>query len=254
MEKSISKLTLNRYYEHYEKEYGSTFPSVLNPKAFVEGVKNLMNDINDHNGCPSVSFLFVVDSPDLSEEPEYVLVIANEADLDPDVDVGLSIRLIYAGTNETEWTSVVDERSMRWAPLSFASVEHEGRDKCYMGFCYLLCSRAPGFDIEEVPELELTGQELLEMGVEGDIPPEAILLPEFSSSEPPESAENQGEFEAEEEGVDASVEITGAGDGEVFLEVDDEDGNRIVAGSETLTEEEESIMNDIQAEFEELFA
>ena len=89
--------------------------------------------------------------------------------------------MLYQPTNDNEgrYHNYISE--VTWSSDKMMNTEHPKRTQYYIGFIYMLCDASPGFDEEPMPEYELTGTELLELGIDGELPPEMIDI----SLEPP---------------------------------------------------------------------
>ena len=66
-----------------------------------------------------------------------------------------------------------------------------------MGFTYMLCDKSPGFDEELVPEEEMTLEEFLKYGIEGEIPAELIDISIETETEENGQIDTQHIIEAE---------------------------------------------------------
>jgi hypothetical protein len=97
-----------------------------------------------------------------------------------------ALRLFYSKTQEMESQLIIDESCVYWSLDDMTNTKHPQRTKYYLGFTYLLCSNSPGFDIIPVPEKVLTGMQLIEADVEGEIPPEIIEVPAMDELLSPE--------------------------------------------------------------------
>ena len=181
VEKTMTARTLVSYYNRYSDNYDGGYPEVLNPSALMSGITNVAKKMSDGE-LPDLLLLYVIEDEQDERNPreaQYVIALATDngrSRLD-ELPNAFALRLFYSKTQEMESQSIIDESRVYWSLDDMTNTKHPQRTKYYLGFTYLLCSNSPGFDIIPVPEKVLTGIQLIEADVEGEIPPEIIEVP-----------------------------------------------------------------------------
>lgn len=251
--KTISATILVYYYDKYAEEYGNTYPEVKNPNALVQGIEEVTRAIGD-GIIPDNTLLYVIEDEEDKNNPmgaQYVIMITKGNKIPSENEnKGFAIRLFYTKTREIESVSTFESDKIIWSPDDMSNTRHPNRTKYYLGFAYMLCEKSPGFDREPMPEVELTGAELIALGVEGELPPEIIeiSLPEQSETEQKEAIEEETMrdiWEDEEDEFDFFTEDSNAN-----AEVPDEDDTEIIIESPYDMEDE---YDDLEIDYEELF-
>lgn len=267
--KTINASTLVRFYRDGHARYGDSYPEVLNPSALLDGVADMVRRFSDDGRAMNNVYLYVID-PEVNPErdpykAEYVITITADTSGavsgDPDeVPRGYAIRLYYTRTNQLESVSTVEDDKVVWSPDDMSNTLHPRRTRYYMGFVYLVCQNADGFDREPVPDVELTYEDLLELGMEdGEIPAEMIELT-IPEQQAEGAFEDELPFEADRvyepdgsEGdsldreIDADIAAMGEDDTAILVP---EDKTMAEALSDADGAEDEE---DLITEFEELF-
>lgn len=177
VKKTISASVLMIHYNRFADNYGSGYPEVLNPPALLDGISSAVKAIGDGE-IPQTTMLYILEDEHDVKNPlsaRYLLMI-NHHPGDAASSENYAIRLFYTGTNELESVSTVDESEVVWSPDTLENSQHKNRTKYYLGFVYLLCDKSPGFDEIPVAENELTVEDLIALGVEGELPAELIEI------------------------------------------------------------------------------
>ena len=176
-ELAVSARKLLSEFNSHADEYGSDYPVVLNNKALLDGITKVCKRITKSNVVPKNVIIYVTETskPMRSvRDAEYVIVISDCSYYEGDGSPSYSIVMLYQPTKEIEGRSDIDMREVSWSSDNMMNTEHPKRTQYYIGFIYMLCDASPGFDEEPMPEYELTGRELLELGIDGELPPEMI--------------------------------------------------------------------------------
>ena len=260
--KTINASTLAKFYRLGHKKYGDGYPEVLNPSALFDGVASMVEKLSGTGHPISNVMLYVIDAdvnPTLDpNNAEYIITITPDTtgatSLD-DMPRGYAIRLFYARTSEMESVSTVEEDRVVWSPDDMSNTQHPRRTRYYMGFMYLVCEGAHGFDREPEPEVELTYEDLIELGLsDGDVPAEMIEIAipdEAEQLEPTQEELDDLPFEPDRVYDDIEREID-----DDIAEMGDDDTAILLPQDKTMGEvlaeddgDEEELIND----FEELF-
>ena len=170
VKRTISRSTLIKWYEKKKEQYGNGFPEVKNPQAVIDGIIALSKKISGRAEPPETIYVYILDEehPDKSTA-EYMIRLSKVSD--EYGDYGYALCMFYQPTKEMESVSVFEPDKVTWSPETMrTSPKHEGRTKCYLGFSYMVCDNSKGFDEEPEEEYELTGEDLIELGIEADLP------------------------------------------------------------------------------------
>lgn len=170
VKRTISRNTLIKWYEKKKEEYGEGFPTVKNPQALIDGIIALSKKMSGRSEPPETIYVYILDDehPDKSTA-EYMIRLSKVSD--EYGDYGYALCMFYQPTQEMESVSVFEPDKVTWSPETMrSSPKHQGRTKCYLGFSYMVCDNSKGFDEEPEEEYEITGEDLIELGVEGDLP------------------------------------------------------------------------------------
>lgn len=278
-EASISDDVLIGFYDRYAEQYSNGYPEVRNPSALNEGVATVVRMICDGE-LPDTVVLYVLEDDEDKKDPRgtrYVIVISRGAVFGR--KTSYAIKLIYQDTREMESISTIEENHVVWSPDTISNSKHPLRTMYYLGFTYLICEMSPGFDIDPTPEKELTGAELIALGLEGDLPAEAIdiVIPENQEQETSESETIQIEDNAESLFDDSgstinTVEAPWDKEEESFTLFDDNEENiydentsdtNIIAEEEPISQEDDTEIKlqdpdtydyeNVEEDYEELF-
>lgn len=247
--KTISASILVYYYDKYADEYGGDYPEVKNPAALVQGIDTVVKAIGDGTIADN-TLLYVLEDDDDRVNPQgaqYLIMITNANALSDAAGAqGYSVRLFYTKTQELESISSFEENKVVWSPDNMNNTKHPNRTKYYLGMAYMLCDKSPGFDSEPMPELELTGADLIALGVEGELPPEVIeiALPGIEEQQQAEEAAREAAEQAVMEGIWDSE------DEEVAESVPEEDDTEVIIESPYAYDNE---YDDLETDYEELF-
>lgn len=259
VEKTISANILTFYYDKFAGTYSSGYPEVKNPSALLDGIASVTRAIGDGE-LPGHTLLYIIeDEQDLIDplSARYIMTITKDISKSSLSD-NFAIRLFYTGTGEVESISTIEEDRVVWSPDTLENSHHKTRTKYYLGFVYMLCDKSPGFDEEVMAESELTLEDLIALGIEGELPNELIEI-----SLPEEGEEEQLPWEAEEP---VQAVITDASKHVVVSEFDDlehlfdaESGQLDVPEQDDTEvvlftpEEYEEEFDDLATDYEELF-
>lgn len=170
VKRTISRSTLIKWYEKKKEQYGNGFPEVKNPQAVIDGIIALSKKMSGRVEPPETIYVYILDEehPDKSTA-EYMIRLSKVSD--EYGDYGYALCMFYQPTKEMESVSVFEPDKVTWSPETMrTSPKHEGRIKCYLGFSYMVCDNSKGFDEEPEEEYELTGEDLIELGIEADLP------------------------------------------------------------------------------------
>ena len=203
------------------------------------------------------TLLYILEDEEDRENPygaQYVLAITKGGAM-PSNTNGYAVRLFYTKTSELESLSTFEENQVVWSADNMENTQHPNRTKYYLGFAYMLCDRSPGFDIEPLPELELTAEELIALGVEGELPPEMIeiALPNVAEKSASDEAREAAEQQLIDEVWGEEGEVS---EDELFnepstsVEVPEEDDTEVIVESPI---EYEGEYDDLETDYEELF-
>lgn len=173
--KSISASLLLSNFDKFASTYGSDYPVVRNPEALVKGIDAVIQAMNAGKAPKNILLYILEDEADQADPygARYILAITREEEGMTSLP-SFAIRLFYNSTQEMESLSTVQPNEVVWSPDTLESSLHKTRTKYYLGFTYMLCDKSPGFDEELVPEEEMTLEEFLKYGIEGEIPAELI--------------------------------------------------------------------------------
>ena len=202
VEKTVSARVLVSYYNRYNAGYGGGYPEVLNPAALMSGITDIAKKMSD-GILPDLLLLYVLEDEQDERNPkeaQYVIALATDNGREKldEMPNAFALRLFYSKTQEMESQSIIDESRVYWSLDHMSNSKHPQRTKYYLGFTYMLCNKSPGFDVVPVPEKVLTGMQLIEADVEGEIPPEIIEVPAMEELIPAASEpETQERVEAE---------------------------------------------------------
>lgn len=170
VKRTISRSTLIRWYEKKKEQYGDGFPAVKNPQALIDGIIALSKKMSGRTEPPETIYVYILDDehPDKSTA-EYMIRLSRVSD--EYGDYGYALCMFYQPTQEMESVSVFEPDRVTWSPETMrTSPKHTGRTKCYLGFSYMVCDNSKGFDEEPEEEYEITGEDLIELGIEADLP------------------------------------------------------------------------------------
>lgn len=186
VEKTISANILMFYYDKFAGIYSSEYPEVKNPAALLEGITSVTQAIGD-GVLSNHTLLYIIEDEQDKIDPlsaRYIMTITKDISKTAMSD-NFAIRLFYTGTGEMESISTIEEEQVVWSPDTLENSCHKTRTKYYLGFVYMLCDKSPGFDEEVVAETELTLEDLIALGIEGELPSELIeiALPEEQEAE-----------------------------------------------------------------------
>lgn len=256
VEKTISANILMFYYDKFAGTYTSDYPEVKNPAALLEGITSITQAIGG-GVLPSHTLLYILEDEQDRIDPlsaRYIMTITKDISKSSLSD-NFAIRLFYTGTGEMESISTIEEEQVVWSPDNLENSKHQTRTKYYLGFVYMLCDKSPGFDEEVVADTELTLEDLIALGIEGELPSELI---EISLD-----TEQQADEEVAEP---VQAVITDTTDHVVVSEFDDlehlfdEESAEIAVPEQDDTEvvlytpeEYEEEFNDLATDYEELF-
>lgn len=177
VQKTISASILMFYYDKFADGYNSDYPEVRNPSALLDGVSSVVKAIGD-GMVPANTLLYVLEDEQDERDPmnaRYVITLRHNVQTDESSE-NFAIRLFYTGTNELESVSSIEEDVVVWSPDNLENSQHKTRTKYYLGFVYMLCDKSPGFDVEADAEAELTLEDLIALGVAGELPAELVEI------------------------------------------------------------------------------
>lgn len=245
IERTISAEILAGYYSKHVDEYDGDYPDVLNPAALVDGIEELLRALGG-GFIPENTILYIVENDDDKINPHRVrYVITVYRGIGSNGGPAYALRVFYNRTNEMEALSVFEEDQVVWASDTIYNTKHRDRTKYYLGFAYMLCDKSPGFDREPMPERELTGSELIALGVQGELPPELIDV-----VAPEEVEVSQAEEPAEEESYDGGIDLGGREEREEAVPIPETDDTEVVIAT---PEDYEEDYDDLETDYEELF-
>lgn len=224
--KNISASLLLENFEKFSSTYGSDYPIVRNPEALVKGIDSVVQAMNAGQ-APKNILLYILEDEQDRKNPygaRYILAISRSEEGLTSLP-SFAIRLFYNNTQEMESISTVQPNEVVWSPDTLHSTQHKTRTKYYLGFTYMLCEKSPGFDEEMLPEEEMTLEEFLKYGIEGEIPSELIDISlETSEQTDQEAVGETVTAQLAEEGESAQQENFDDVQAE-FVELDDSQGN-----------------------------
>lgn len=216
IEKTISSKLLENMYDSHEAEYDGNYPVVKNPRALLSGISDIIQSVSDNGLAPNDKILLHVienTNDEFPEKSDYVITIEKYVESVDNAYNGkekfagsqfppsYAVKLFYKPTMKMESISTFEEDKVIWSPDNMSNTQHPHRTKYYMGFAYLICEKSDGFDIEPLPENELTVEDLILLGVDGELlPPEAveIELPDQDSQEHHHDHDSQEEESSSE--------------------------------------------------------
>lgn len=170
VKRTISRSTLIKWYEKKKEQYNEGFPEVKNPQALIDGIIALSKKMSGRSEPPETIYVYILDEehPDKSTA-EYMIRLSKVSD--EYGDYGYALCMFYQPTQEMESVSVFEPDKVTWSPETMRTAPtHAGRTKCYLGFSYMVCDNSKGFDEEPEEEYEITGEDLIELGIEADLP------------------------------------------------------------------------------------
>lgn len=176
LELTVSDRKLLHEFEKGEEKYDRDYPVVRNNEALVDGITRICRKITRRHIIPQYIVIYIMEKGNVSQDPndaQYMFIIYNNLDSGDD-NRTFAISLVYRPTSEIESESVISERDVRWSRDNLSNSMHPKRTEYYIGFVYMICESSPGFDEEPLPEYELTGEQLLALGIDGELPPELI--------------------------------------------------------------------------------
>lgn len=258
IEKTISANLLLHNFNKFASNYDSDYPQVKNPSAIIEGIRSVMKAIGD-GAVPDNTLLYIIEDPQDEENPRgarYVLIVTQGRF--PDHCNDFAVKLVYTGTNEMESISTFEDNQVIWSPDTLENSHHKTRTKYYLGFIYMLCDKSPGFEEEPQAELELTLEDLIALGIEGELPAELI---EITLDEQEGEMVVEGDYEPGQSIVEdaSAAEVVSASfdamaeelfGGGIEEEVPEQDDTEVLIMSPEAYEEE---YDDLQTDYEELF-
>lgn len=240
IERTVSASILSHYYDKFADKYAGRYPDVLNPPALINGITELLKKIGDGR-IYDHTILYIVENDEDLLDPRhvrYVITVSNSGD----DKTSYSVKLFYTQTGEMESISTFQDKKITWSPDTIDNTSHHTRTRYYLGFSYMLCDHSPGFDSMPKPEKELTGEELLALGVEGDLPPETISVGIGDNES------NKSEAESEYDDLPWDVEDDTADEQQHEDDkIPDEDDTEVVINHE------DEYDDDLETDFEELF-
>ena len=183
LELTVSDRKLLHEFKKGAEKYDRDYPVVRNNEALVDGITKICRKITRRHIIPQYIVIYIMEKGNVSQDPndaQHMFIIYNNLDSGDD-NRTFAISLVYRPTSEIESESVISERDVRWSRDNLSNSMHPKRTEYYIGFVYMICESSPGFDEEPLPEYELTGEQLLALGVDGELPPELIdisLAPE----------------------------------------------------------------------------
>ena len=249
--KTTGSLLLNFYNKH-AAEWQGKYPDVKNPQALIKGIESLCMKLC-YGKLPDAVAIYVIDKDMNPEEDftkaEYVILVKS-AKLVGNSNTGYSISLVYRPTGETESISSFEENNVVWSPDKPNNSHHPTRTKYYMGFTYMVCENSPGFELDPLPEVMLTGTDLIELGVEGEIPVELIKFGEGESAASPSEVQEEVVEEKEKSEEEIWASLFENDEEESQLSGSDQLHNEISNEQLNMAEDE---YNDFAVDFDELF-
>lgn len=245
VELAVSARKLLSEFNGHADEYGGDYPVVLNNKALLDGITKVCKRITKSNVVPKNVIIYITETnkPMRSvRDAEYVIVISDCSYYEDDGSPSYSIVMLYQPTREIEGRSDIDMREVSWSSDNMMNTEHPKRTQYYIGFIYMLCDASPGFDEEPMPEYELTGTELLELGIDGELPPEMIDI----SLEPP--VENDVVTDDQELQLEDFEYDDGDGDYELPWDEPDDSNSRDSAptGSQAYDDDDDEAQREVE--------
>lgn len=174
IQKTISANILSFYYNKFADGYDSDYPEVKNPNALLDGIRSIARAIGDGEIATNTLLYIIEDEDDLINPQNARYVMTLMTGKKEHVGENFAIRLFYTGTNELESVSTIEENRVVWSADTMENTMHRTRTQYYLGFIYMLCDKSPGFDQEPVPENMLTIEDLIALGIEGELPAELI--------------------------------------------------------------------------------
>lgn len=206
-ETALSNDVLIGYYDKYKDAYHNGYPQVKNPSALTDGINDIVHKIC-RGQLPKVVAIYIMENDEDRKHPEnarYVIIISKGGE-DSNEENNYAIKLIYQDTNEMESLSTFEESHVQWSPDTMDNTKHPLRTKYYLGFTYLICQNSPGFDIVPQAEKELTGEELIALGFEGELPPESVATPQIDNGEYENDVQRENNEVPEEDDTNINME------------------------------------------------
>lgn len=244
--KTVSADMLVEQFNKFADEYDSDYPEVNNPSALIEGTNAVLRVIGNGQIYDNTLIYIIENEYDLANPNScrYIIMVTKGHETIGETD-RFAIKLFYNETGELESISTFEDNKVVWSPDKLSNSLHPLRTKYYMGFTYMLCEKSPGFQDEITPEKEMSVQELIAIGVEGELPADLITI---------DVEETETKTESEQKEVTATITTSETFEETVEPTIEEEETEEDYA---TILENEianlfdESVFEDTQEQAEE---